>query len=106
MNLVPFRNGASRVSQGQKCLLYGSQLVDLGLCLCLERGRCQNPDTAVAESNGSRTTAERDDTEPTKWPWKWNEVSESTPYPELTRMDPADRGGQLRLTWRRSKRLL
>ena len=54
--------------QLRKRLPHRSQLVDLGLGLCFERGRGQNPDTAVPEFNGSRTTAKGDDSEPTERP--------------------------------------
>lgn len=60
-------------------LLYGPQIVDLGLGLCFERGRGQNPDTPIAEFNGSRTTTKRNDPEPTEWPAKRNEVSKALP---------------------------
>jgi len=70
MNLAAFRNGLSWHSSGQGHSLYSSQLVDLGLCLRFERSRGQDPDTAVAEFDGSRTTTEGDDPKPTEWPAK------------------------------------
>lgn len=50
--------------QDSACLLYGTQLVDLGLCLRFERGGGQNPDATIAEFDGGRATTERDDPEP------------------------------------------
>jgi len=47
--------------------LYRPQLVDLGLGLCFERSRGQNPDTPITEFNGGRTTTEGNDPESTEW---------------------------------------
>ena len=68
MNLGSFRKGVPRPFTGKRRLLYGPQLVYLGLGLCFERSGGQNPDTAVAEFDSGRTTTERDDPEPTEWP--------------------------------------
>ena len=96
INLTPLSNDTLQPFAGWRRLLYGSQLVDLGLCLCFERSGGQNPDTAVAELNGSRTTTERDDPEPTEWPAKRDEgrvkLSISPPKPEQT--GSVDGGGE------------
>ena len=73
INLALLSNGILRPCADRRRLLYGSQLVDLGLGLGFERSRGQNPDTAVAKFNGSRTTTEGDDPEPAEWPTKRNE---------------------------------
>ena len=73
INLALLSNGILRPRADRRRLLYGSQLVDLGLGLGFERSRGQNPDTAVAKFNSSRTTTEGDDPEPAEWPTKRNE---------------------------------
>lgn len=79
INLALLSNDILQPYAHRRRLLYGPQLVDFCLGLCFERGRGQNPDTAVAEFNGSRTTTERDNPKPTEWSAKRNEVSDTIP---------------------------